>query len=91
VPANRAKYKLRKQTVEPVFAILKQGLGFRQFLLPGIANVKLERSLVTLAYNTKRQHCLDAIARAEPKSERLSVREVAISQHKLPQAGHLRP
>ena len=62
--AARAKYKLRKQTVEPVFGIIKQVLGFRQFLLRGIANVRLEWSLVTLAYNMKRLHRLMATARA---------------------------
>ena len=62
--AARAKYKLRKQTVEPVFGIIKQVLGFRQFLLRGIANVRLEWSLVTLAYNMKRLHRLTATARA---------------------------
>lgn len=62
--AARAKYKLRKQTVEPVFGIIKQVLGFRQFLLRGIGKVRLEWSLVTLAYNVKRLHRLEATARA---------------------------
>ena len=30
-------YRLRKQTVEPVFGIVKQAMGFRQFLLRGLA------------------------------------------------------
>ena len=60
--AGRSKYKLRKQTVEPVFGIIKQGLGFRQFLLRGLAGVRLEWSLVTLAYNMKRLHRLKANA-----------------------------
>ncbi len=30
---SRAKYRLRKQTVEPVFGTIKQWMGFRQFLL----------------------------------------------------------
>lgn len=50
----RAKYKRRKCTVEPVFGIIKNVLGFRQFLLRGIENVKAEWLLVTLAYNCKR-------------------------------------
>ena len=61
--AARAKYKLRKQTVEPVFGIIKHVLGFRQFLLRGIANVRLEWALVTLAYNMKRLHRLQTVAR----------------------------
>ena len=56
-------YRLRKQVVEPVFGQIKQARGFRQFLLRGIANVRLEWSLVTLAYNMKRLHRL-ARARA---------------------------
>jgi hypothetical protein len=32
-PAGRALYGLRKQTVEPVFGIIKNAMRFRQFLL----------------------------------------------------------
>ena len=52
--ANRAHYRLRKQTVEPVFGIVKQAMGFRQFLLRGSEKVQGEWALVTLAYNCKR-------------------------------------
>lgn len=62
--AARAKYKLRKQTVEPVFGIIKSVLGFRQFRLRGLAKVELEWQLVTLAYNAKRLHRLMATAKA---------------------------
>lgn len=34
--AGRSAYALRKQTVEPVFGIIKSVLGFRQFLLRGL-------------------------------------------------------
>ena len=47
-------YRLRKQTVEPVFGIIKQALGFRQFLLRGLEKAELEWQLVTCAYNLKR-------------------------------------
>jgi len=50
----KAKYKRRKYTVEPVFGIVKNVLGFTRFSLRGIENVKLEWLLVTLAYNCKR-------------------------------------
>ena len=56
--AARAKYKLRQQTVEPVFGIIKEVLGFRRFHLRGLAGVNLEWLLVTLAYNCKRLHSL---------------------------------
>jgi len=55
---NRASYRLRQQTVEPVFGIMKHALGFRQFLLRGHAKVTLEWQLVALAYNCKRLHNL---------------------------------
>ena len=54
------RYKLRQQTVEPVFGIIKSVLGFRPFLLRGIAKVSTEWTLVCLAYNLKRLHRLRA-------------------------------
>ena len=51
---SRAHYRLRKQTVEPVFGIVKEAMGFRQFLLRGLEKVEAEWALVTLAYNCKR-------------------------------------
>ena len=47
-------YALRKQTVEPVFGIIKQAIGFRRFMLRGIENASLEWTLVTTSYNLKR-------------------------------------
>lgn len=55
---SRAKYKLRQQTVEPVFGIIKEVLGFRRFRLRGLARVNLEWLLMALAYNCKRLHRL---------------------------------
>ena len=57
---GRARYKLRQQTVEPVFGIIKSVLGFRQFLLRGLQKVELEWQLVCLAYNLKRLHLMGA-------------------------------
>ncbi len=51
---GRRLYGLRKQTVEPVFGVIKQAMGFRQFLLRGIEKVSGEWQLVALAYNCKR-------------------------------------
>lgn len=51
---GRKKYAQRKQTVEPVFGILKHVMGFRQFLLRGLEKVSGEWSLLRLAYNFKR-------------------------------------
>ncbi len=58
--AGREKYKLRQQTVEPVFGIIKSVLGFRRFLLRGVEKVRLEWTLVCAAYNLKRLHRLGA-------------------------------
>ena len=52
--AGRRLYAKRKQTVEPVFGIIKHVMGFRQFLLRGFAKVSGEWELVRLAYNVKR-------------------------------------
>ena len=57
-PAGRALYALRKQTPEPVFGIIKSALGFRQFSLRGLENVRGEWSLVTMAWNLKRMFTL---------------------------------
>jgi hypothetical protein len=51
-------YALRKHTPEPVFGIIKSVLGFRQFLLRGLDNVRGEWSLVTMAWNLKRMFAL---------------------------------
>lgn len=59
-PEGRQRYKLRQQTVEPVFGIIKQALGFRRFSLRGLAKVNLEWTLVSLAYNLKRLHRVGA-------------------------------
>jgi hypothetical protein len=58
--AGKRLYKLRQQTVEPVFGIIKAVLGFRQFRLRGQAKVSLEWTLVCLAHNLKRLHRLGA-------------------------------
>jgi hypothetical protein len=44
-------YRLRKQTVEPIFGQIKQARGFRQFLLRGLQKVKEEWVLVCAADN----------------------------------------
>lgn len=58
--AGKALYKLRQQTVEPVFGIIKEAMGFRRFLLRGLEKVSLEWTLVCTAYNFKRLHRLAA-------------------------------
>jgi transposase len=48
---GRTIYAARKTIVEPVFGQIKQGRGFRQFLLRGIEKVKAEWALVCLTHN----------------------------------------
>ena len=55
---GRTLYGLRKQTVEPVFGIIKSVMRFRQFLLRGLEAVRGEWSLVTMAWNIKRMAVL---------------------------------
>lgn len=57
---GKARYAKRKSTVEPVFGIIKQVLGFRQFSLRGLDAVKGEWKLVAIAFNLKRMHVLVA-------------------------------
>jgi len=56
--AGRAIYALRKQTVEPVFGIIKSVMGFRKFSMRGLNKVKAEWNLVCLAWNMKRMAVL---------------------------------
>ena len=56
--AGRALYAKRKCTVEPVFGIIKAILGFRQFSLRGLENVKGEFNLIVMAWNLKRMFVL---------------------------------
>jgi hypothetical protein len=57
-PNGKQQYGLRKQTPEPVFGSIKSVMGFRQFLLRGLDNVRGEWSLVTMAWNMKRMFAL---------------------------------
>ena len=55
---GRALYKLRRQTVEPAFGVIKAVLGFTGFSLRGLEKIEGEWTLVALAYNCKRLHRL---------------------------------
>jgi transposase len=51
---HRSRYRLRKQTVEPVFGQIKAARGFRQFLLRGLEQVREEWRLVCTAHNLRK-------------------------------------
>jgi hypothetical protein len=59
-PAGQAAYARRKAVVEPVFGVLKQQRGIRQFRTRGLNRVTNEFTLATLAYNITRLHALRA-------------------------------
>ena len=52
--AGKEFYAQRKSTVEPVFGIIKEVMGFRRFMLRGLDAVKGEWTLVCMAFNLKR-------------------------------------
>ncbi len=52
--AGKAFYAKRKSTVEPVFGIIKEIMGFRRFMLRGLNAVQGEWTLICMAYNLKR-------------------------------------
>ncbi len=53
-------YARRKSTVEPVFGIIKNVLGFRQFSMRGLKKAQGEWQLVCMAWNIKRMFALKA-------------------------------
>lgn len=59
-PSGQAAYARRKAVVEPVFGVLKQQRGMRQFRTRGLKNVNGELTLATLAYNITRLQALMA-------------------------------
>jgi transposase len=57
-PALRSSYARRKALVEPVFGVLKQQRGMRQFRRRGLTAVAIEWTLAATAYNlTRLFHC----------------------------------
>jgi transposase len=57
--SGKAFYAIRKSTIEPVFGIIKEVMGFRKFSLRGIESVTGEWNLVCIAYNIKRLRALN--------------------------------
>ena len=52
--------RLREQTVEPVFGIIKRVMGWRQMSLRGLRKAQGEWSLMTMAWNITRMRVLRA-------------------------------
>ena len=53
-PAGQKIYRQRKAIVEPVFGVLKQQRGLRQFRLRGLDRVGIEFTLAAIGYNLSR-------------------------------------
>ena len=59
-PEGKALYARRKSTVETVFGIVKEVMGFRRFHLRGFKAAQGEWNLACMAWNLKRLHALSA-------------------------------
>ena len=57
-------YRLRKQTVEPVFGQIKEARGFRRFLRRGLTNVRAEWALLCTVHNLLKLAAVRAAAAA---------------------------
>ncbi len=68
---GRARYARRKAIVEPVFGQIKQGRGFRQFLLRGLRQVRGEWALICTTHNVLK--LWTALRRRRRPGERLRV------------------
>ncbi len=62
-PEAQEKYSRRREVAERPFATIKQQFGARQFLLRGLANVRLEWQWLATAFNL---HRLMSLIRARP-------------------------
>jgi len=82
---GKAIYGKRNHTVEPVFGIIKEAMGFRGFSLRGKEKVSGEWTLVCLAYNLRGLHRLVAGAGSgfssprAPNGDGLAGRAVAMA------------
>ncbi len=70
----KARYKLRKQLVEPVFGILKEKQGARRFLLRGLHGVRAEWVLLATAFNLNTLHRVWSL---RPQGERSALLSAA--------------
>lgn len=52
------KYKLRMQSIEPVFGNIKYNKGFKYYRLRGLQGAKIEFLLIMIAHNLGKMHKL---------------------------------
>ena len=60
-PAGREAYARRKALAEPVFGVLKEQRGMRQFRLRGQPKVAVEFTLASLAHNLRRMYAVGQV------------------------------
>jgi transposase len=53
-PEQQQRYRRRSASVEPVFGVLKNVLGFKRFRLVGLVKSQIELTLLAIAYNLRR-------------------------------------
>jgi len=58
---GRTRYRRRKAIVEPVLGWIKEALGFRRFMMRGLAKARDECNVVCLAVNLKRLHRIQLV------------------------------
>ena len=55
-PLKQALLRRRKVIIEPVFATLKQAMGFRRWTVRGLENVRTQWALLCAAFNLKKMY-----------------------------------
>jgi transposase len=55
-PLGRARLRQRKAIIEPVFATIKQALGFRRWTVRGLENVRTQWALLCTVCNLKKMY-----------------------------------
>jgi len=55
-PAKQALLRQRKALIEPVFATIKQAMGFRRWTVRGLENVRTQWALLCAAFNLKKMY-----------------------------------
>ena len=80
-PTQQALLRRRKAIVEPVFATLKQALGFRRWTVRGLENVRTQWALLCAAFNLKKMYKHWAAIRATPAVSPLPGETAALPAH----------
>ena len=80
---GRQRYALRMATAEPVFGQIKQGRGFRQFLLRGLEKVQGEWSLICTGHNLLKLFRFGGRARGKGRPPHILTTGFSPGQHPI--------